>query len=163
MAATLASGTRLGERLKACGQTVAVAESSAGGLIAATLLAVPGASAYFRGGTVIYTRRSRYALLQTTKEAIAELPPGAPALATHFAERARVVLDATWGISELGVAGPSGSPYGGAAGTSVIAVDGPVSLSTTVETGIDDREANMWRFTEAAIQLLDEALDATPA
>ena len=134
--------------------------SSRWGLIAATLLAVPGASAYFKGGTVIYTARARYALLQTSKEAIRELPPVNTALAQHFAERARVVLGATWGISELGVAGPTGSPYGPDAGTSVIAVDGPVSLSTTCETGDAEREANMWRFTEAAIQLMSKALDA---
>ena len=156
-------GARVGERLKAAGQTVAVAESSSGGLIAAALLAVPGASAYFKGGTVIYTRQSRYALLQTSRADLRELPADdTAALAGHFAERARIVLDATWGIAELGIAGPTGSPYGHDPGTSVLAVSGPVSLTRTLATGDAEREPNMWRFAEAALALLEEAVDAAP-
>ena len=55
-AALVALAERVGERLKARGETIAIAESSAGGLISAALLAIPGASAYFVGGAVVYTR-----------------------------------------------------------------------------------------------------------
>ncbi len=149
----------LGERLKAAGQSVAVAESSTGGLIAASLLAVPGASAYFQGGTVIYTRRSRHALLQIDKDVVADLDPGLEPLAGHFATRVREILDATWGIGELGIAGPTGSPYGHEAGTSAIAVSGPITRAITIETGSANRAENMQRFTEAAIRLLGDVLE----
>jgi nicotinamide mononucleotide (NMN) deamidase PncC len=78
----------------------------------------------------------------------------------RFASRVREQLDATWGIAELGAAGPSGARYGHPAGTCVLAVVGPVTLTTTVETGSNDREGNMWRFTGAAMNLLERALSS---
>jgi PncC family amidohydrolase len=159
----LSIAAELGERLKAANQSVAVAESSTGGLISAVLLAVPGASAYFRGGSVIYTAVSRRELMGVKAEDVRGIEPLTETMAAHFARAARVQLDATWGIAELGAAGPTGTRYGHDAGTSVIAIDGPVDLSITVETGIGDREKNMWRFTEAAIELLTRALNAKPA
>lgn len=159
---SLAMGSDLGQRLKSVGQSVAVAESSTGGLIAATLLAVPGASAYFKGGAVIYTARSRYQLLQTDRDELRELMGDREKLAAHFARRVRTLLHATWGVSELGIAGPTGSPYGDPPGLSVIAIDGPVSRTVRVETGDANREANMWCFTERALELLAEALEAAP-
>jgi len=154
----LGAGTALGEALKTAGQSVAVAESSTGGLIAASLLAVPGASAYFKGGTVIYTAQARIELLKGDREEVRALRKDRARLAGYFARRARELLDATWGISELGIAGPTGSPYGDPAGRSWIAVDGPVSRTRQIETGDADREANMWRFTESALELLAECL-----
>lgn len=145
-------------RLRQAGHTVAVAESSTGGLVSASLLAVPGASAWFLGGSVVYTARSRRELLGIGAEDVAGLEPLTEAMAARFAEIARRQLDATWGVAELGIAGPTGARYGHPPGISVIAVDGPVRLSATIETGSADREENMWRFTEAALALLDEAV-----
>lgn len=139
-------------------QTVAVAESSTAGLISATLLAVPGASAYYKGGSVIYTLEARKIILGITREDVNGLDPLTEAMAMAFAEKARRQLDATWGIAELGVAGPTGAPYGHPAGISVLAVDGPVRLTATVNTGDSDRESNMWAFTARAIALLEQAL-----
>jgi len=62
------------EALRAAGETVVVAESSTGGLISAALLAVPGASAYYRGGSVIYTLEARRALLGISRADVAGLP-----------------------------------------------------------------------------------------
>ena len=145
-------------RLKTQNQTVAVAESSTAGLISASLLAVPGASAYFKGGSVIYTLESRKALLGITRADVDGLEPLTEAMVLRFAQIARAQLDATWGIAELGVAGPTGARYGHPPGISVLAVVGPVELTATVTTGNDDREVNMWAFTAAAFSLLDEAL-----
>jgi nicotinamide-nucleotide amidase len=145
-------------RLKARGETLAVAESSTGGLISASLLAVPGASAYFLGGSVVYTLASRRELLRITARDVEGLEPLTEPMVRRFAERAREQLGATWGLAELGAAGPTGARYGHAAGTSVIAVVGPVTASRTIETGDDDREANMWRFAAAALSLLEETL-----
>lgn len=137
--------------------TVSVAESSSGGLISSRLLAVPGASKYFLGGSVVYTLASRRAFLDIPERA-KELEPLSEPMAEAFAEAARDKLNATWGIAELGAAGPAGSRYGHPPGTSVIGVAGPVSRTTTVSTGSDDRGANMEAFASAALELLRVAL-----
>jgi len=147
------------ERLTESGETVAVAESSTGGLISAALLAVPGASAYYRGGSVIYTLESRRELLGITREDVRGLEPLTEAMVARFAQLARRQLDATWAIAELGVAGPTRARYGHPPGISVLAVDGPRPRTLAVETGSDDREENMWRFTRAAMDLLFQALN----
>lgn len=139
--------------------SIAVAESSTGGLIAANLLSVPGASRYFIGGTVIYTIKSRRAFLDLDMERIKQLKPLTEEMALEFARAARVKLDTTWGISELGVAGPDGTPYSDDTGISVIGISGPVDASVTVKTQSDDREKNMKLFTDAALKLLAQTFD----
>jgi nicotinamide-nucleotide amidase len=140
------------------GHTVSVAESSSGGIISARLLSVPGASRYYRGGSVVYTLPSRRAFLDIPAERVEGLEPLTEPMVAVFAEAARQRLDATWGVAELGAAGPAGSRYGHDAGTSVIGVSGPVNLTTTVRTGSDDREQNMWAFADAALETLLKAL-----
>ncbi len=148
--------------LKENGWTVAVSESSSGGLVSAALLAVPGASAYFRGGGVIYTRKARRELLQLA-DADVRVRGATEDYALIAATRIREQLGATFGIAESGAAGPSDSPYGPAAGTTCLAVSGPASLTRTVETGHNDREKNMRAFGCAALELLLEALQAEAA
>src|SRR5919106_231761 len=135
----------LGALLKEKQQTVAVAESASGGLISAALVAVPGASAYYLGGGVIYTQAARKGLLR-----MSDLPAGMRASTEPYALlKARLVRDhlgATWGLSETGASGPTGNRYGDAAGHACIAVVGPIERSLTLETGSADREANMWAF-----------------
>ncbi len=144
--------------LQSHNQTVAVAESSTAGLISACLLAVPGASSYFLGGSVIYTLPARKKLLGIQREDVAGLQPLTEAMVMRFAQVARSQLDATWAVAELGVAGPTGARYGHPPGISVLAVDGPVHLSRTINTGSDNREENMWHFTQAACDLLVQAV-----
>jgi nicotinamide-nucleotide amidase len=150
------------DNLVAAGATVAVAESSTGGLISAALLAVPGASAYYRGGSVIYTLEARRELLGIRRADVEGLEPLTEAMTARFAARARHQLAATWAVAELGVAGPTPARYGHAPGISVLAVDGPRPMTRVIQTGSDDREANMWRFTAAALELLVEALTVSP-
>ncbi len=149
----------VGEALKARRATVAVAESSTGGLISATLLAVPGASAYFLGGGVIYTAPARRALLGITDETMRGLKPLSLDYVGLCARTVREKLGATWGVGELGAAGPAGTRYGHPPGISVLAVDGPLLLTRPIETGSGDREANMKAFTRAALELLLEAVN----
>jgi PncC family amidohydrolase len=153
-------GARVGDRLVARGETVAVAESSAGGLIAAALLARPGASAYFLGGAVVYTRRSRRLLVALSDEDTAGIRSSSPPYARLLARQQRERLRATWGLAETGAAGPSGNTYGDPAGHACIAVDGPASPERTLRTGVADRQANMLAFAVEALVLLDAALDA---
>ena len=150
---------RVAEKLTARGDTVASAEGSCGGLISASLLAVPGASKYFVGGSVIYTRAAKDALFPDVETA--EGMRGATeAWATWLARAARDRLGATWGIGEGGAAGPA-NPYGDPAGHAWFAVVGPDDEVHTrhVLTGIDDRATNMVEFTKSAIALLQECID----
>jgi PncC family amidohydrolase len=154
-----AQAAKVGEKLKARGQTVAVAESAAGGLISATLLAVPGASAYYTGGTVVYTIKARTELLGLTREQLKELAPVTEDYCAACADAVRDKLGADWGISELGIAGPTGSRYGHDAGVAALAITGPVSKRQRLETGHNDRARNMQEFASAALALLDAALE----
>ena len=148
----------LAARLVARGDTVAVSESSTGGLISAALLSIPGASAYFLGGGVIYTQAARRRLLAIPDDAVRGIRSSTEAAALLNARTIRERLGTTWGLGETGAAGPTGNRYGDAAGHSCIAVTGPLERSRTIETGRADREANMWIFTRAAFALLDECL-----
>src|SRR5262245_2365559 len=146
----------LAERLKARKETVAVAESSSGGLISAALLAVPGASAYYLGGGVIYTGKARMELLRLTREDVAGVRSSSEPYALILARTARENFGATWGVSETGAAGPTGNPYGDAAGHTCVAVSGPVEMAFTLETGSPDRAANMEAFAQKALELLSQ-------
>lgn len=137
-------------------ETIAIAESSTGGLIAAALLAVPGASAYFVGGAVVYTKTSRAALLGIGDADMKGLRPSTEAYATLLASRMRANNSTTWALGETGATGPTGNRYGDAAGHSCIAVVGPTERAVTVETGSTDRAANMEAFAKRALGLLLE-------
>jgi PncC family amidohydrolase len=148
----------LGALLKEQKETIAVAESSAGGLISAALLAVPGASAYFLGGAVIYTQAARRALLRVPDASVTGIRSSTEAYALVKARTIRDLLGTTWGLAETGATGPTGSRYGDAAGHACLAVAGPVERAVTLETARADREANMWAFARAALELLEAAL-----
>lgn len=148
----------VGALLKETQQTVAVSESSCGGLISASLVAVPGASAYYRGGAVVYTRVAQQGLLGVPDEAMANIRASSEPYALLNARTVRESLGTTWALSETGASGPTGNRYGDSAGHACIAVAGPVERAITLETGDADREANMWVFTRAALDLLEQCV-----
>jgi len=153
----LPQAERVGALLKRRRETIVVAESSTGGLISAALLAVPGASAYFLGGAVVYTHTARRALLD-----VQEMPAGmrasTEAYALHAARIARTRFRSNWAVAETGATGPTGNRYGDAAGHSCIAVIGAAERAITIETGQNDRVANMRAFAAAALDLLEKVL-----
>jgi nicotinamide-nucleotide amidase len=151
--------TAIAEILKARGETVAVAETSAGGLVSAQLLAVPGASAYFVGGGVLYTGDAREGLAGITDADMAGMRSSSEPFAELLARTMREKLGTTWGLAETGAAGPSGNRYGDDAGHTCVAVSGPVSMVRTLETGKADRSENMWLFTAEALDLFRACLD----
>ena len=151
-------GRTVGELLKTHNHTIAVAESSAGGLISAALLTVPGASAYFLGGGVIYTHEARRSLLAMPDEALEGIRASTEEYALRLARQVRDRFGTTWGLSETGATGPTGNRYGDAAGHACFAIVGPVEETLTLETGIPDREANMWTFTQTALDLLAQSI-----
>ena len=149
---------KIAVRLIARKETIAIAESSTGGLIAAALLSVPGASAYFMGGAVVYTKTARAALLGIGDADMQGLRPSTEAYAQLNARRVRERLGTTWALGETGATGPTGNRYGDAAGHTCIAVAGPIERATTLETGSADRQANMEAFAKRALDLLYETI-----
>ncbi len=146
--------------LKARNKTIAVAESSAGGLINASLLALAGASAYCKGGVVMYTRDALLAVRDVTPEMAKSVRGGTEDSALFRSRIIRERFNADWGLSESGAAGPTGSRYGHAAGHCVMAATGPgFEKAITIETASGDRQANMIAFGQAALTLLIECLE----
>ncbi|MEK9722086.1 MAG: CinA family protein [Rhodospirillaceae bacterium] len=150
-------GAALGALLKSRGETVAISESSTGGLVSASLLAVSGASAYFLGGGVIYTREARRALLGLPEKMVT-MRGATEAYALICARAMRDKIGSAWAIAETGATGPSGNRYGDAAGHCCKAIVGPVERAMTLETGLADREANMWRFAETCLAFAAEVI-----
>jgi len=150
---------KIGAALKARKQTVSVAESAAGGLISSALLAVPGASAYFVGGGVYYTRQSILTLRDTDKKMFDGLQGATDKWALMLARNYRERCGADWGVGESGAAGPTGNRYGDPAGHAWVAVTGPLERAVVLKTGSADRIANMYAFATAALKLLSEVLE----
>src|SRR5262252_5517719 len=151
-------GQTVGALLKERKHTISVAESSAGGLISAALVAVPGASAFFLGGSVIYTLEARRLLLNLKDEEFTGVRASTEEYALRMARAVRQLFGTTWGLSETGATGPTGNRYGDAAGHACVAVAGPVERVLTIETRHSGREANMWMFTATAIELLETCM-----
>lgn len=158
METLLPAAERVGAKLKQRGETIAIAESSGGGLIAASLLAVPGASAYFLGGAVVYTVQARAGLVGITKEQMTGLRSSSEPYAQLLAQSARDKVGATWGLAETGAAGPTGNRYGDPAGHTCIAIAGPSETVLTFRTGSDDRVANMRAFALKTLETMEKAL-----
>ena len=155
--------TRAGELLKQRKQTITIAESASGGLISAALLAVPGASAYFVGGAVLYTRAAHKLLLAITEDVVAGMRPASEAHTLAIAKHTLKRFETTWCLAEHGAAGPTGTRYGDAAGHSCLAIAGPVERAVTLETGSADRPTNMLAFAKRGLELLVECLESTKA
>ena len=156
----VAISTQIAAKLIARKQTIAVAESSTGGLISAALLAVPGASAYFLGGAVVYTQVARRVLLNLPDISTLGMRASTQPYALLLAQTARQRFAAAWAVAESGATGPAGNRYGDPAGHSCIAVAGRSERAITLETGSGDRVGNMHAFTAAALDLLLEVLTA---
>lgn len=159
----LPQAEKIAASLKDRRETITIAESSTGGLISSALLSVAGASAYFLGGAVVYTVKARRSLLDIQDAAVAGMRGASEPYALLLARTARERFGATWAISETGATGPTGNRYGDAAGHTCIAISGPVERAITIETGVNDRAANMRAFAAAALDLLEKSIAATPA
>jgi len=150
---------RISRLLKDRGETIVVVESSTGGLVSAALLAMPGASAYFLGGAVVYTQTARKALMDLADISALGLRASTEPYARLLAQTARERFSSTWALAESGATGPTGNRYGDAAGHTCIGLEGPnFSRAITLETGSADRVANMRAFSKRAMELLAEAL-----
>ena len=162
MKTLLPIAAKIATLLKERNETIAVSESSAGGLVSAALVAQPGASAFYLGGAVVYTLAGRRTLLAVPDEAVKGVRSSTEAYAQIAARAIRERMRTTWGLSESGASGPTGNPYGDAPGHTCFAVSGPVERVRTLETGDADRAANMVRFSEQTLELMLAALEDRP-
>lgn len=120
----MADASLIISRLVARGETLAVAESLTGGLLAATIVNVAGASAAFLGGLIVYATPLKAILAGVDADLLAARGPVDPDVAEQLAAGARTRCAATWGLATTGVAGPT--PQDGiAVGTVFIAIAGP--------------------------------------
>ncbi len=156
---------QIARRLRARGEKVAVADGATGGLIAASLLTVPGALDFFVGGGVVYSLRARDVLFALPREAYTGMRGASEAYAMLQARAIRDNFGADWGLAESGSVGGSSHPTGAPAGRSVVAIASPTGMTVTcsVETGSDDRIANMEAFTQNALVAFKDALSAAGA
>ena len=145
---------QIAAKLIARKQTIAVAESSTGGLISASLLAVPGASAYFLGSAVVYTREARRILMDIPDADMKGIRSASETYAKLLAAQIRQRFNSDWGLSETGASGPTGNRYGDAAGHSCIGIAGAEARAITLETGSADRVGNMQIFAKTALSEL---------
>lgn len=135
------------------GQTLAVAESVTGGLLASTLVDIPGVSTVFRGGFVVYATDLKIALTGVSSQLIAERGPVDPDVATALARGAREQCSADWGVATTGVAGPD--PQDGVpVGTVFVAVVGPQRARVRRLTLDGDRLTIRNAAVAAALDLL---------
>lgn len=164
MRALIPAAEKAASLLKERGERIAIAETSAGGLVSAALLAVPGASAYFAGGAITYSPRAVRGLLGLDLNVLrgSGIRSSSEPYAALIAREIRLKHGAgvTWGVGETGAAGPGGNGYGDPSGHTCMAVDGPVEIVRTLRTGIDDRVANMELFAAATLALMIDALEA---
>jgi PncC family amidohydrolase len=149
----------IGGKLKARGETLAVSETSSGGLVSAAMLSIGGASAYMRGGVVPYSQWSRDGFLRIERADLEGVRSSSEPYATILAATVKERVKTDWGLAETGAAGPTGNRYGDASGHTCVAIAGAISTARTLETASDDREANMFLFAVEAMTLLNEALD----
>lgn len=152
---------RIAALLRARSEKVAVADGATGGLIAASLLTVPGALDFFVGGGVVYSFRARDVLFDLPREAYAGMRGATDDYALLQARAIAANFGAEWGLAESGSVGGSLHPTGAPAGRSVAALAGPDGEHTRlIETASDDRISNMAAFTRNALALLEETLAA---
>ncbi|KAJ9500210.1 hypothetical protein H2202_004005 [Exophiala xenobiotica] len=143
-------------------ETISVAETAAGGLISAALLATPGASRIYRGGLTLYTLPSRVAFAGWTQDNIDKYDGPTPELVAGLASHVRKTLESDYCVGESGTAGPTASgktpnrqPYSGYVALAVVGDKGALSKDLTTSCG-NDRNANMVAFAIEALKLVKE-------
>ena len=138
-------------------ETLATAESLTGGLVAATIVEIPGVSAVYRGGFVVYATEMKHALTGVPEELLKERGPVDPDVALALAAGARKRCAADWGLATTGVAGPDpqdGKPVG----LVFVAVDGP-SGPAVRELKLDGNRTEIrTESVTSALELLTDCL-----
>jgi nicotinamide-nucleotide amidase len=155
--ATAAAGA-----LRAAHLAVAVGESCTGGLVGATLTAVPGASDYMRGGVIAYTDAAKSDVLSVSRDLIAQFGAVSQAVARAMADGARERFRADIGVGVTGIAGPSGGRAGKPVGLIFVCVAGRAGVWSERLEGDHGREENRSRAVEAALRLCILAASAGP-
>ncbi len=143
-------------------ETLASAESLTGGLVAATLVEIPGVSTVYRGGLVVYATELKATLAGVPEKLLEERGPVDAEVAAELADGARDRCGADWGLATTGVAGPEpqdGKPVG----LVYIAVAGPTGRQVRELRLIGNRAAIRTESVTAVLQLLTDVLRNAPA
>ena len=138
--------------------TLSVAESCTGGSIASRFTAMPGASAYFKGGVVTYWNQTKSLLLNVSADTIARYGVVSEQVVRQMAEGARHAVDTHYAIATTGMAGPSGGTPEIPIGTVWIAVSSPERTVTRLIHIKGNRDRVIREAGSAVIELLEEEL-----
>lgn len=158
--ALVSAATALIEKASSREVTLATAESCTGGLVAATITSVPGASAAFTGAVVAYSDRLKTVLLGVGAETLTKSGAVSVETATAMAKGARDRLGADFAVALTGVAGPGGGSDRTPVGTVCLAVAGPAQTQVTTEHFSGDRDEVRAQATSTALAMLSRALDS---
>lgn len=154
----------LAERLQGVclgrGLTVAVAESCTGGLVAATITAVPGSSGYFAGGVVSYSNEAKAAFLDVPRVALDAHGAVSAQVAKAMAAGAHARFGTTLAVSITGVAGPDGGSAEKPVGLTYIGLASGAGAEVRRLQLSGDRERNREAASRAALEWLIEAAEA---
>lgn len=149
---TLAEVT--GRLLAESNKTVAVAESCTGGYISHLITLIPGSSEYYKGGITAYSNEVKEHLLNVSPLMIQEHGAVSEPVARQMAEGVRKALDTDYAVATTGIAGPGGGTPEKPVGTVWIAVIGPNGTVAEKLVFGDNRERNIFRFSQSALQML---------
>lgn len=153
----------IGELLVARGEKLAVSETTAGGLVSARLLSVPGASRWYDGGIIPYAGAHRWTQLGIDVEIARQHGAVSGPWVAATAEGLRRALGCAWAVAESGIAGPQGSRRSPKpVGTVVIAVAGPAGTAVREYLFPGSRVEVMMQIAEQALRDLQAALQAAP-
>lgn len=148
----------VGRLLKEKKQTLSLAESCSGGLIAHLVTSVPGSSVYFMGGVVSYSYESKTNMLGVTTDTLEKFGAVSEEVVIQMAEGARKEFKTDWAVSASGIAGPDGGMEGKPVGTVWIAVAGPNGVKAKKFQFGGDRERNIAVTAITALNMLRKQL-----
>lgn len=145
----------IGEALLGRGAKVAVAETTAGGLISARLLSVPGASGWFERGVVAYSGPAKIDGLGVDREVLREYGAVSKEAVAAMAESMRRLADVEYGVAESGIAGPQGSRRSPKpVGSAVLAVAGPEGTVAEEHVFAGTRVQVMGQIAQRVLEML---------
>ena len=156
----MSSEEEVGRLLRQRGDTLAIAESLTGGLVASMVTDVPGSSEYFIEGVVTYSNKAKMARLGVKEATLIAVGAVSEEVAVEMAEGIRRTAGTDWGISTTGIAGPTGDTEDKPLGLVYVSVVGPGVVEVRRDVFPGDRSEVKRLSAEAILCLLRDILDS---